>query len=279
MPEIQFTIEEEVNGCLPFMDVLMMRSANGTLQTSVYRKSMATDTILAFQSNHPTSHKQSCVRTLFLRAQTHCSTPESLKGETRRLCDQFTKNGYPKTFVNACLRKRPKRRDEKRLTYATLPYIRGVSEAAERLLKPLGVRAAHKPTETLRLKLCRMKDPVEPHDLAGVVYKIPCTNCSQCYVGETGKELKTRLHEHHLAMWRADKLSHLWQHCSVTGHEINLKNAAVIGRAKDRHERLVLEAVLSHNSFNRHIDLNPNYSVITSQIRPPRTNVRQTGTG
>ena len=140
------------------------------------------------------------------------------------------------------------------------------------------MRGAHKPVKIQRLKLCRIKDPVEPHGLAGVVYGIPCINCNQCYAGETVKQLKTRLHEHYLAIRRADKLSHLWQHCSVAGHEINLENTAVIGKAKNKHECLVLETTLWHNSFNRHIDLNPNYAVITPQIRPPMKNARQTGT-
>ena len=71
-----------------------------------------------------------------------------------------------------------------------LPYIQNISEATERVFRKSGVKIAHKPTSSLRNKLCRLKDPIKPHDKAGVVYSIPCHNCDQVYVGKTGKQLK-----------------------------------------------------------------------------------------
>jgi len=40
------------------------------------------------------------------------------------------------------------------------------------------------------------KDRTEKEDQTGVVYHIPCTDCSSVYVGETGRKLKVRLKEH-----------------------------------------------------------------------------------
>jgi hypothetical protein len=120
---------------------------------------------------------------------------------------------------------------------------------------------------TLRAKLCKLKDPVPAHEKPGVVYRIPCRDCDQAYVGETGKQLKTRLHEHQLALRRADPRSHLWQHCSHTGHEIAINDAQVIGQSNKKQERLVLEAILSDNAYNRHIDLDAHYQPIIAQVR------------
>ncbi|BHF82693.1 hypothetical protein SprV_0802583200 [Sparganum proliferum] len=75
-PDIQFTMEAEANNQLPFLEVLRRRCNTGQLQTTVLRKSTNTRQILHFNSNHPLSHKRSCVRTLFQRVETHCSTPE-----------------------------------------------------------------------------------------------------------------------------------------------------------------------------------------------------------
>ena len=103
IPGIKFTMEEECDAKLPFLDILIMRQTNGNLETTVYRKPTTTDRILNFQSNHPTCHLKSCVRTLFHRADTHCSTPELRKKELIRLFKLFMANGYPKSFVNSCI--------------------------------------------------------------------------------------------------------------------------------------------------------------------------------
>ena len=69
-PSIQLT---ENDGCLPFLDVKIKRSLDGSLSTSVFRKPTHTDRYLNFASHHPLSHKKSVVCTLITRATTHSS--------------------------------------------------------------------------------------------------------------------------------------------------------------------------------------------------------------
>jgi hypothetical protein len=64
---IKFTKEEEDNNQLAFLDILLTRTDDGTINTQVYRKKTHTDQILNFNSNHPTQHKISCIRSLFNR--------------------------------------------------------------------------------------------------------------------------------------------------------------------------------------------------------------------
>nr|VZI12756.1 unnamed protein product [Spirometra erinaceieuropaei] len=59
-PDIQFTMEEEENNLLAFLDVLVCRKDGGGLKTNVFRKAINTMQILNFNSNHPISHKRSC---------------------------------------------------------------------------------------------------------------------------------------------------------------------------------------------------------------------------
>ena len=70
---IQFTVELESDGRLPFLDVFMCRRPDGSISTSVYRKDTHTDKYLDFPSHHPLSHKIAVVRTLCSRADTHSS--------------------------------------------------------------------------------------------------------------------------------------------------------------------------------------------------------------
>ncbi len=80
---IRFTKEEEQNNQLAFLDVLLTRTNDGTIHTQVYRKQTHTDQILNYNSNHPTQHKISCIKTLFNRINTHCNT-EHAKVEERK---------------------------------------------------------------------------------------------------------------------------------------------------------------------------------------------------
>ncbi|BHF82690.1 hypothetical protein SprV_0802582900 [Sparganum proliferum] len=105
-PDIQFTMEEEENNLLAFLDVLVCRKDCGGLKTKVFRKATNTTQVLNLNSNHPISHKRSCVRTLRRRVETHCSEPEDKIADLQYLRRVFQANGY---FVDRCIRKRNKR--------------------------------------------------------------------------------------------------------------------------------------------------------------------------
>ncbi|BHF71973.1 hypothetical protein SprV_0401503500 [Sparganum proliferum] len=64
IPDLQFTMEEEVESKLSFLDVLVCSQPDGKLATSVYRKPTNTLQMLSYNSNHPLQHHRSCVRTL-----------------------------------------------------------------------------------------------------------------------------------------------------------------------------------------------------------------------
>ena len=89
---IKFTKEDEQDNKLAFLDVLLTKTDDGTIETQVYRKKTHTDQILNFNSNHPTQHKVSCIKTLFNRVETHCSTKHAKTQERKYLYSIFTKN-------------------------------------------------------------------------------------------------------------------------------------------------------------------------------------------
>ena len=69
---IQFTMELEEDGKLPFLDVMVRRQPQ-QLSTTVYRKPTHTDHYLNFKSNHHPRIKAGIVKCLAHRARTFCS--------------------------------------------------------------------------------------------------------------------------------------------------------------------------------------------------------------
>ena len=68
--------EEETNGVIPFLDLLVNRQPDKTVKIQVYRKPTHTDQYLLFQSHHPIHHKSGVVRTLMDRKDTLVSTED-----------------------------------------------------------------------------------------------------------------------------------------------------------------------------------------------------------
>nr|VZI29293.1 unnamed protein product [Spirometra erinaceieuropaei] len=262
MPDLQFTMEEEVEDKLPFLDVLVCRQPNGELATSVYRKPTNTLQILSYNSNHSPQHKRSCVRTLYRRVETHCSTPAAKLNEIKLLRELFRANGYPRAFIERS-RRQPKKRNEEHSqpnSWRSIPYIKGVSEVVDRTLAPLGIGVAHRPDSTIRRQVMRPKDPIPKQEMSAVVYRLQCS-CGSCdYVGKTGRRLQTRMHEHKLAVRRLDPKSEVATHAAQMGNIFNFDAVEIVGRGGDLTARQVQEAWMSTDrSVNRHINLPPPY--------------------
>ncbi|BHF83033.1 hypothetical protein SprV_0802617400 [Sparganum proliferum] len=266
-PQIQFTMEEETNAVLSFLDVQVSRQEDGILQTGVFRKATDTEKILHYNSNHPLSHKRSCVRTLFHRIHTHRNTEAENLRECKTLWHLFLANGYPRSFVNKCLCRRHTKTDgEKKQRpeiFRVLPYVRNVSEATEHTLRPLSVGVGHRPEATIRRLIMQPKDWLPPADTSGVIYRVKCLDCPANYCGMTDKRLRTRMHEHTLAVRRKDGRSHVAMHCLENNHTFGFDGAQVPGRAESKLAREVIEAWKSDtNSINRSIDLPVPYEAV-----------------
>ena len=193
--DIQFNREFKENGELPFLDCLVSRD----------RKPSTTDRSLDGSSYNPTSHKATTIRTLTRRAQQVYNTTDSLSDENKHLDRVISKNDYNEDFIQRSTH-RPTTtteiNDNATLTttvtipYITIPYVLyiiHISENISRILKPFNIRLAHKPITTLRQLLANIKDRDEPRNRRGAVCKINCSDCHASYIGETSRNLTTRL--------------------------------------------------------------------------------------
>ncbi|BHF66377.1 hypothetical protein SprV_0200939400 [Sparganum proliferum] len=267
-PDIQFTMEEEENNQLAFLYVLVCRKDCGGLRNTVFRKATNAMQVLNFDSNHPITHKRSCVRTLYRRVETHCSEPEDKTAELQYLRRVFKANGYPRNFVNRCIRKRderPNRTDTK--SWQALPCVKNVSEAVGRLLAPFGVGVAHRPEATIRRLVMEPKDPLPRPETSGVVYRIWCSCGQSNYVGETGRQLRTRMAEHTAAVRRNDFSSQVAAHSTRFGHTFKFDEAEILARGDNRVSRELSESWFTGpQSINKCNDLRIPNSVLRLRL-------------
>ena len=165
------------------------------------------------------------------------------QNEIKRLNTDFIKNNSNTDFIerNTYIRTN----DSSNISYtttATVPYIRGTSETIARILRPYSIRVAHKPMFTLRRLLTDVKGKDKPEDRPGAVYKIHCSDCQAAYIGETSRNVITRLTEHKRATKNCDLNSNIAEHHLKTSHAFDWDGATCLTYSIDYYQRITLES-------------------------------------
>ena len=169
-----------------------------------------------------------------------CDSDDSLTDEIKHLNTVFTKNNYNTDFIerNTYIRLNDTSNNSYTIT-ATVPYIRGTSET---IARPYNIRVAHKPIFTLRRLLTNVKGKDKAEDRPGAVYKIHCSDCQATYIGDTGRNLTTRLTEHKRATKKGDPNNNIAEHHLKTSHAIDWDSATCLTYITDYYQRITLES-------------------------------------
>ncbi|XP_045470675.1 uncharacterized protein LOC123677962 [Harmonia axyridis] len=208
-PRIQFTMEVESDNKLPFLDLMIHKS--DTLEFSIYRKPTNTDNIIPFHSNHPYSHKFASFHSLFNRLFTVPLNNANFLNELNIIKQIAYNNGFPIHLINRLYCRYVNKFSNHRLTqrnpqnkYFSLTYFGPISLKLKNiLLKKLNTNnisefsISFKTSNNLKHSLVNSKDKIPMLDKSGV-YRLNCSNpdCRVCYIGQTGRKIKTRLSEH-----------------------------------------------------------------------------------
>ena len=115
-----------------------------------------------------------------------------------------------------------------------------------------------------------VKDKDKPEDRQGAVYKIKCCDCQASYIGETGRNLSTRLTEHKRATRNGDVNNHIAEHHLQTKHQIDWDSATCITYSTDYHQRLTLESWftnLEQTPLNRSQQLPAPYKRLIDEMK------------
>ena len=239
-------MEQEQDNKISFLDVLISRQADETLETSVYRKPTFSGLLLKWDSYVPKQYKKSLVQGFICRAWRLCSSFDKFHSELDYIRSLLRANGYPLNFIESNIHKflnkcysppgLPLYGPEKKEVFVTLPFCGLNSDKIKRQLHRMMATIApwikltviFKPAKTLKT-LCRLKSPLPVLSRSNVVYKVNCSECPDFYIGKTIRILQQRLTEH-----SKDENSALARHYASTGHTIEFDNPSVL--ASDNHE-------------------------------------------
>ena len=277
-PCIQFTVElqsenDEGKQHLPVLDVDIQRLEDGAAKFKVYKKSTHTDQYLNFNSHHPLHQKLGVIRTLFDRANTLTSTAEDKATEILNIKTALRACNYPDWSFEKVERKMRESKDKtkkkskdaktdhkKNSKLVVLPYVKGLSEAAARILQKFDTTACFRPANTLGQQLFKLKDKADPLKQADAIYKVGCKNCELSYIGETTRPLYIRQKEHCAESEKANNTrsftrqqrkdstttefkSALAEHSVKENHIIDWEGVKTLETVTDWHMRGIKEAI------------------------------------
>ena len=203
-PALKFTCEHESAGRLPFMDVCVDRSMNGSLETSVFRKPTFTGLYITWDSFCATKYKVNLVKNLVNRAQRICSGSR-LNEELDKLKEIFMKNGYPEDLLARIIKSKkepdaPFYGPRRCPVYLRLPWkghwssIRTCSLASvvRSTYCAVDVNVVYSTTRAFTIK----KDVLPALQKSNVIYGFECRECETRYVGRTLQCLSSRIRQH-----------------------------------------------------------------------------------
>jgi len=246
---INFKVEWEDSGKLPFLDVLLS-NVNGSLKFSVYRKPTHTANYLHFFSNHPLYIKKSVVSSMFLRAYRICDN-EFIDRELDFIFETFSKLGYPRFFLNQAhssakwkfYNHSRNMQQESAKNLLIIPYNPSLDEK-RRMFKGAGIDIVFTYPNTLRNTLIRHNITSSAIETSPGIYTIPCKDCPKFYIGETGRTFEKRINEHRRDVRYARESNACFIHLRDEGHQLNWKDAKLIHRSSNSYERKIIEALL-----------------------------------
>ena len=107
-------------------------------------------------------------------------------------------------------------------TRVVLSYVARYFEALSKILRNVGILVSSKPHLTLKDMLPKAKDSVERSCRPGVVYQIPCRDCTGIYIGETGRAYKTKVDDNNF-----NKKTALVKHVITKNHRVDWDHSKI----------------------------------------------------
>ncbi|KYQ59927.1 hypothetical protein ALC60_01023 [Trachymyrmex zeteki] len=242
-------MEVGIDGKLSFLDTMLIVE-DQTLVFDLYHKAFS-GRFLNFNSHHPLYHKRGVIYSLVDKIIRLCH-PRFQQNNLIKAINIFLNNGYPLDFIFSSIQKRIKFHINKSGTvekkikekFFTIPYVSSVSERFAPIANRCHCKLAFSIPNSLNKFIKKGKDQLDPLCNQNVVYKISCDDCEASYVGQTKRQLKTRLHEHVSNINKKSKSpTVITSHRIDQNHNFDWDNVEILDREASFNKRLISEMV------------------------------------
>ena len=237
-PNIRFTMENETNNKLSFLDTKVTKiinENNTTFNLSIFRKATFTGLGQNFHSYCSFNFKLNNIRTLLHRAYMLCSSWYDFHEEMKFLLQYFKSNGYPENtvfkimnkFITERLTPKPKLITVDKLAmYVKLPFLNNecCNFLKRELRQILNFRFPYIDFRYVFINNLTIQGLIShkeriPDDLrSSLVYAYECGACGSTYFGQTKKCLRSRAGDHFGISMRTGRLLASPTHSAIRDH-------------------------------------------------------------
>ena len=217
---LKFTAEIERDNIINYLDVSIQKTPNN-LKTSIYRKPTFTDTIISYNSNHPTEHKYAAVKFLFNRLNAYNLQEQEYKQEL-----SVIKNNLNNSYPNTPQKQQPNNMTQQHSTqtskhkWAIFTYTSKETLYITNTFRHTDLKIAFQTNNTLEILLKYRKPPLDKFALSGV-YKLTSRDCNKAHMGQTGRHFSIRYKEHKSAFHNNSHTSNFAQHLQEEAHSFD----------------------------------------------------------
>lgn len=255
---IEFTVEKEVNGSLPFLDLRVSRSEDNSLSFSIYRKPTHTDRFITTDSYHNGSNKKAAFHSMAHRLYNIPMSKQAFNEEKQYIIDTAAKNGYSRKFIDKIFNQHhQKKRFREKTTLEpvnepkyriSVPYCPPFTNQLGAKLRRHNIELVTSTTSTLKSQLCNYKDKQSPQQSSGI-YSIGCNNCDNIYIGQTSRRIETRVKEHIRYTKNGDRdKSGVAEHMHQHQHTIDTNNIKGVKTVRSNYHLDAFESQYIANS-------------------------------
>lgn len=263
---VQFTVEMENNGEIPYLDMTIIRD-DERLITNWYTKATSSGRMINYHSTQPQQMKLNTALNLIKKVN-HISDDKYKKENIRKVKEILTKNNYPENIINSLIN-RPQNPNNnepnKPTTFFSVPYIPRLTESQilKTITKDDNTSFAHKSNQTIQKLFSKKTTTIDKLNQNNVVYEIKCKGnvnetCGKVYVGTTKRMLSVRVNEHAADIKNGREKTALSQHIKEKHHAADFENIKILDREKRYNTRYTLESLRIqqriHKSINRKED-------------------------
>jgi hypothetical protein len=239
----------------------MIKVIDNKIYLDWYHKKTFSGRLLSFFSNHPTCHKVGTIYSLVDRAIL-LSHPQFHKKNIEKAINILLSNGYPLDLIFIEIKRRLKHLSTKKfnksntnntidinttntnIKYFVIPYIESISDKVASAIKRPDTLVGYRCIKKLNNFIKVQKDRNDCPKNSNVIYKLNCNDCDATYVGQTKRQLGTRLKEHKNNI-KLDSAKHsvVTEHILNEQHTFDWDNTKIMDHEKNYHKRLISEMI------------------------------------